>query len=337
MPLEPVCADSDVRMRTLGWCAVRPLPLLTRSVSAAAAATIMLFSMSASLLTPPADLESSASVEIWSHTVNEQTEHMRQAVAEFPWAAQSEQLRRYSESQTGDSAAEETDQGTQSPGERVPTPATEPVFVENPSGPVDCAEVRCVALTFDDGPVPNTRPILDALAEVDARASFFMTGQMASTNPGIAADVAAAGHDLGNHGWSHTDFTELSDDELDSELSRTAEAVEAATGIRPSMVRPPYGSLNAQVRQTAELPMIMWSTDSRDWDHRSAAQTHQQVLDKVAPGDIVLLHDLEASTAEAVPLILRDLLAKGYHLVTVSEILGGPGEAGQVHDSGLSP
>lgn len=310
---------------------MRILPLITRTVAAATVTLLMLLAApghTAPIATEPARSTSSA---IWSLAVNERTGYMRQAVASYPWAEQSKQLRSRSED------ADETEQEAEAPRERTSTPDTEPIFTRNPAGPADCSLVRCVALTFDDGPVPNTREVLAALSEVGARASFFMTGQMAATHPEIAAEVAAAGHELGNHGWSHTDFTELSEGELRSELSRTAEAIESATGSRPSVARPPYGSLSPQVSQTAKMPMIMWSTDSRDWQHRSAAHTHRQVIDEVEPGAIVLLHDLEVSTAEAIPLILRDLLAKGYHLVTVSEILGDPGGNGQIHGSGLRP
>lgn len=289
----------------------------------------MLLSCAPSNASSP-DLHSSASVQIWSETVNERTGHMRQAVADFPWATQSQRLRQHSEEKSND---DETDPSRQ----RRSAPDAEPIFVTNPPGPVNCSEVRCVALTFDDGPAPSTPQVLAALDEVQARASFFMTGQMASTNPGIAAEVAAAGHELGNHGWSHTDFTELSRDELSAELSGTAQAIETATGLRPSMLRPPYGSLSPEVTDAAGLPMIMWSIDSRDWQHKSSDQTRQEVLDQVEPGAIVLMHDLEDSTAEALPLILRDLLAEGYHLVTVSEILGHPGEPGEVYHSGRRP
>ncbi|WP_120006607.1 polysaccharide deacetylase family protein [Nesterenkonia muleiensis] len=315
---------------------MRILPLITRTVAAAAVTLLALLAAPGHTAPIAAKPAPSSSAAIWSQAVNERTGYMRQAVASYPWAEQSEQLRRHSEDADHE-AADGTEQEVEVPPERISTPDTEPIFVTNPAGPVNCAEVRCVALTFDDGPVPNTRKVLAALSEVGARASFFMTGQMATAHPEIAAEVAAAGHELGNHGWSHTDFTELSEGELRSELSRTAVAIESATGWQPSMARPPYGSLTSQVSQAAEGPMIMWSTDSRDWQHRSAAHTHQQVIDTVEPGAIVLLHDLEASTAEATPLILRDLLAKGYHVVTVSEILGHSGEPGQVYSSGLRP
>lgn len=269
---------------------------------------------------------------IWSETVNESAGHMRQVIADSPWAEQTRQLRESAETQNDDAEA-----GSDAPSQLEPAPGPEPIFVTNPAGPVNCAEVRCVALTFDDGPAPNTQRVLAALAEVNARATFFMTGQMAETNPEAVAEVAAAGHELGNHGYSHTDFTELSSSELDSELSRTASAIESATGQQPSMARPPYGSVNAEVNQAAGLPMIMWSLDSRDWQHRSPSDTHQRVLDEVEPGAIVLLHDLEGSTADAAPLIVRDLLAKGYHLVTVSELLGHSGQPGQVYHKGLRP
>lgn len=309
---------------------MRHLPLFFRPLLAVAAALMMLFAVPA--CAAPAESPTPAHGSIWSETVNERTGHMRQVVADFPWTEQTQQLRELAATENDGAEAE-----SEAPQQREPAPGPEPIFVTNPAGPVNCAEVRCVALTFDDGPAPNTHRVLAALADVNARATFFMTGQMAATDPGSVAQVAAAGHELGNHGYSHTDFTELSSNELRSELSRTAAAIESATGQQPSMARPPYGSVNTQVNQEAGLPMIMWSLDSRDWQHRSAADTHQRVLDEVEPGAIVLMHDLEGSTADAVPPIVRDLLAKGYHLVTVSELLGHSAEPGQVYHNGLRP
>ncbi len=306
---------------------VRPLPLLLRAACTALAAMLLLLGAAAAPIPGTAKLVHTASTHIWQEAVNDRTQYLRSSIAAYPWAEQTAQLRQQ----------KDYDDAEESTVAEVSEPPRTPRLVRNPAGPVDCTQVPCVALTFDDGPVPNTRKVLTALSEVDARASFFMTGQMAATYPEIAAEVAAAGHEVGNHGWSHTDFTNLSDAQLRSELDRTAEAIEQAAGIRPRMARPPYGALDSRVRAASGLPMIKWGTDSRDWQHKSAAETHQRVLENVSPGDIVLLHDLEASTAEAVPLILRDLLAEGYHLVTVSEILGQPGQPGEVYHSGQKP
>ncbi|WP_191089816.1 polysaccharide deacetylase family protein [Nesterenkonia ebinurensis] len=304
---------------------MRHLPLFFLAAVSALAATLVLLGAPAAYTPAPAKLSLSPSTQIWQETVNDRTQYLRTSISAYPWA---EQLRQRTDN--------DDDQEAGVP-DRSGSPPSEPIFIRNPSGPVDCSQMPCAALTFDDGPVPHTREVLEALAEVDARASFFMTGQMAVNYPEIVAEVADAGHEVGNHGWSHTDFTDLSDGQLRSELDRTADAIEQAAGIRPGMARPPYGTLDSRVREVSGLPLIIWDTDSRDWQHKSAAKTRERVMDGVSPGDIVLLHDLERSTAEAVPLILQDLLAEGYHLVTVSEILGHPGEPGQVYRKGQSP
>lgn len=307
---------------------MRYLPLILRAAISALAALALLLGAAAAPPPVTTKLGHSTSTQIWQEAVNDRTQYLRSSIATYPWAEQTAQLRH---PKAHDDAEE-----SELPQRSESSPRA-PIFVRNPAGPVDCAQERCVALTFDDGPAPNTGEVLKSLSRVDARASFFMTGQMAANYPEIAAKVAAAGHEVGNHGWSHTDFTDLSDGQLHSELDRTAEAIEQATGVRPGMARPPYGALDSRITGAAGLPMIMWDTDSQDWQHKSAAETHQRVMDHVSPGGIVLLHDLESATVEALPLILRDLLAEGYHLVTVSEILGHPGEPGKVYYTGRKP
>ncbi len=305
---------------------------------------------------------------VWSEILNSHAEQLRQRVADYASSYQppeqpedpedpepspdpeeegtDDEVREETEDQPPSSDDHDTDDDAGTPDEHTPAPddqgqapdaqREDPIFTTNPSGPVNCAEVNCVALTFDDGPVPNTRAVLTALEAVNGRATFFMTGHMAAAHPLIASQVTAAGHEVANHGWSHTNFTELTPEQLADEITRTADAVESASGVRPRLVRPPYGATTEQINRQVGGPMIMWDVDSRDWATRNAAETHAQVIEQVQPGSIVLLHDLHASTAQAVPAIVADLLAEGYHLVTVSEIIGH-GADGQVYRRGMSP
>ncbi|GAA1810906.1 polysaccharide deacetylase family protein [Nesterenkonia flava] len=342
---------------------MRHLPLMLRSLGALAALSLVLL-----VLPSPAPSASAASSPVWAQLVNERTAQVRDSLTSYPWeeelAAQAPNTGQTDEADPGDThddagAEQDSDipgteeepstedrEGQDHEEEQMRHPDSEPetprepsrqVFARNPGGPVDCSAVPCVALTFDDGPVPSTARVLDALGAVNARGTFFMTGQMAAHHPSIAARVAAERHEVANHGWSHTDFTTLSDAQLLGEISRTAETIAEVSGARPTLVRPPYGMTDSRVNALVGGPMIMWDVDSKDWSHRSASQTRQEVMRQVEPGSIVLLHDLQESTAEAVPHLVRDLLAEGYHLVTVSEILGHGTQAGHTYERGMRP
>ncbi|HEX4811710.1 MAG TPA: polysaccharide deacetylase family protein, partial [Nonomuraea sp.] len=127
---------------------------------------------------------------------------------------------------------------------------------------IDCARVKCLALTFDDGPARTTPTLLKALKRAGAKATFFMTGAHAEEQPGIARQVAAQGHAIGNHTYSHASLPTLLDEEILDEIETTQDAIEEATGRRPVMFRPPYGHTDERVLGLAdqlELAQIMWT------------------------------------------------------------------------------
>jgi peptidoglycan/xylan/chitin deacetylase (PgdA/CDA1 family) len=185
---------------------------------------------------------------------------------------------------------------------------------------------RVIALTIDDGPDPLTTPaLLKVLAAKNARATFFLLGENAARYPDLAAAVAAAGHELGSHGYGHRFPNKLPPHELFADLEKAEEAIGAA-GVRPTLYRPPGGGYNdAMVDALARrgYTTVLWSVDPRDWERRSAAQTAATVVKRAAPGAIVLLHEGEcaAHTPEAVGMIIDRLRAEGYELVTVGELL----------------
>ena len=194
-----------------------------------------------------------------------------------------------------------------------------------PSRPVDCRATPCVALTFDDGPVPETAEVVDVLAERGVRATFFVIGQQAKRYPEVLQRATRAGDEIGNHSWSHINLRSADAATVSKQLDRTSDVIEAATGVRPATMRPPYGA--AATKSTAAragLPQILWSLDTRDWDGRSTAAVVRSVLADVQPGAIVLLHDSHAGTRAAAPVIADGLLRKGYALVTVSGSSGAP-------------
>ncbi len=203
---------------------------------------------------------------------------------------------------------------------------------------VDCARVRCVALTFDDGPGKYTGQVLDMLAAHNARATFFVIGRNITPEfrPQLAR-IVAEGHEIGNHTWNHPQLNSLSQAKLTEELGRTNKTITAYTGVRPHTLRPPYGMTNEKVAQEAKrqgLAQILWTVDTVDWkDHKTAVVVKR--AQQAGPGAIVLLHETVKTTVAAVPPILKHFDKQGYTYVTVSELFGEhylePGEKYKEH------
>ena len=194
------------------------------------------------------------------------------------------------------------------------------------SGPA----ARRVALTFDDGPHATITPaILDLLAASGARATFFVVGRRVEQGGATARlllnRMVAEGHEIGNHSWSHANASHLSRAALHSEIERTQAIIREATGFSPRLFRPPGGGMDfTAVRSLAATDMeivVMWSIDPLDWTRPGRERIWSRVADAAAPGSIILLHDLHEETAKALPLLVDLLQARGFELVTVSELL----------------
>ena len=182
-------------------------------------------------------------------------------------------------------------------------------------------EQPMVAITFDDGPHPSTTGrILDTLELFNARATFFVLGNRATNYPEILSRMKDLGCQIGNHSYSHPQLTNLSSQNVYSQLSKTANIITNATGISPTVMRPPYGSYNSTVSSVAGTPLILWSIDTLDWQSRDATSVIESVLPIVQDGDIILLHDIYKSTATAAENIIPTLIARGFQLVTVDEL-----------------
>jgi peptidoglycan/xylan/chitin deacetylase (PgdA/CDA1 family) len=202
----------------------------------------------------------------------------------------------------------------------VPAPAV-PTHTASGDDDTDCKKVKCIALTFDDGPaVPETSALLTHLAQYKARVTFFTVGQNVAAHPDLVRAEAKAGHEIGNHSWNHPDLTRLTPQQVASQLNRTSAAIKAATGKTPTLFRPPYGAVNRTVRAATALSPVLWDVDTEDWKYRDPAKVARTVITKAQPNDVVLLHDIHATSVAAVPEILRTLTARGYHFVTVSHL-----------------
>ncbi len=183
-----------------------------------------------------------------------------------------------------------------------------------------------VALTFDDGPNPETTPkLVKILADRNVKATFFMLGNRAVQAPDVVKAVAAAGHEIGNHSWSHPQLTKLPVAAADKQVEDTSALLEQLTGTKPVLMRPPYGSMNpslqAHLYEKYGITQIFWSVDPLDWKIRDAQSVYDQIMKQVRPGAIILSHDIHPTTVAAMPRVIDALIAKGYKIVTVSELI----------------
>ncbi|PKQ33025.1 MAG: hypothetical protein CVT62_03000 [Actinobacteria bacterium HGW-Actinobacteria-2] len=214
---------------------------------------------------------------------------------------------------------------SQSPSKSTSSKPTVAPTTPNPSGAPDCRKLKCVALTFDDGPVAGTASLLDVLKKKGVHATFFVVGKNAAVNPKIIRRMVAEGHVVGNHTWSHKQLTRLSADQMRTEITKASSAIEAGGAPAPTLLRPPYGATNATVAQVAAslgMAQILWNVDPLDWKDRNSAKVTQRVLAATRAGSIVLSHDIHPTTRAAYAGIIDALQAKGYTLVTVPELLG---------------
>ncbi|MGW7168562.1 polysaccharide deacetylase family protein [Streptomyces sp. NPDC054884] len=185
----------------------------------------------------------------------------------------------------------------------------------------DCSKVKCIALTFDDGPAaPETGTLLKYLAPYKARATFFVVGQNVATHPDIVRAEMKSGHEIANHSWNHPVLTNLTPAQIRSQLQRTDAAIKAATGKEPTLFRPPYGAIDDTVKAATSLSPVLWDMDTLDWKFHDPAKVAQTVISQAKPNDVVLIHDIHPTSVAAVPEILRTLTAHGYHFVTVSHL-----------------
>jgi peptidoglycan/xylan/chitin deacetylase (PgdA/CDA1 family) len=181
-----------------------------------------------------------------------------------------------------------------------------------------------VGLTFDDGPSGNTTALLNALRHNGLRATMFNQGQYAAANPSLVRAQVAAGMWIGNHSYTHPHLTRLSQAQIDSEISRTQQAIANAGGGTPKLFRPPYGETNATVKSVAArhgLTEIIWHVDSQDWNGAST-EAIVQAAARLANGQIILLHDWSANTLAAIPRIAQGLTARGLCAGTISPQTG---------------
>jgi len=185
------------------------------------------------------------------------------------------------------------------------------------------ARVKMVALTFDDGPGYNNASdqILDVLEKYGAKATFFMVGKNAADHPKNLKRKIELGCELGNHTQTHEHY---GSNVTRSDIKKCTNSIKNACGQKPTCFRSPGGSTTSLIRDECKkegMPLYFWSIDTLDWKYRDADHVYNAVMDNVKDGDIVLMHELYYSTADAVERIVPALIKKGYKLVTCEELI----------------
>jgi chitin deacetylase len=190
---------------------------------------------------------------------------------------------------------------------------------------------KWVALTFDDGPWPgSTDEVLAQLAGAKAKATFFMVGQRLKNAPEIGRRVLAAGMEVGDHSYSHKYLATYPHDVVTQEIAWGASAIEGVLGVRPVWYRPAGGSVNPWVfveAQRLRLRIVLWTIDPHDYKRPGAQVIARRILDNIRPGAVVLMHDGggdRSQTRAALAIVLKALTARGYSMVTLSELYSKP-------------
>ena len=209
----------------------------------------------------------------------------------------------------------------------VSSPAIVGVAASKRDLPVYCVQRddKLIAISFDAAwGNEDTQTLIDILGQYGVKTTFFVVGSWVERYPESVRALSEAGHEVMNHSSSHAHFSKLSHSEIVSDITACNEEIKAITGVSPKLFRCPYGEYDDHVIQAVrslDMTPVQWDVDSLDWKGISAAEIQRRVLDKVQPGSIVLFHNAAEHTPEALPGILEALLADGYRIVPISELL----------------
>lgn len=186
-------------------------------------------------------------------------------------------------------------------------------------------EDKVVAISFDAAwGNEDTQTLIDILAKYKIHTTFFVVGDWVDKYPDSVKALADAGHEVMNHSSNHAHFSQLTSEQIKADVNACNDKIEAITGVRPTLFRCPYGEYDDHVIQAIRdlgMEPIQWDCDSLDWRGISAEEITQRVLRKVKPGSIVLFHNAAEHTPEALPGILEALIADGYTVVPISQII----------------
>ena len=183
-----------------------------------------------------------------------------------------------------------------------------------------------IALTFDDGPHPvYTEELLDGLKKRKVMATFFLIGNNIEGNEEIVKRMAEEGHLIGSHTYNHVQLNKLSESKAKEEILKGCNKIYETTGVCPSFVRPPFGEWKKNMDFCVTMLPVFWNVDSLDWKLQNTEKIVKRVVKDVKEGDIILMHDIYDATADAAVVLIPELTARGYQLVTVSELAAARG------------
>lgn len=201
--------------------------------------------------------------------------------------------------------------------------STIPVEKEEPTEKID-PNKPMLALTFDDGPSAHTERLLDIFKKHGGKGTFFVVGNLIDSRKNTLIRVANEGHEIGGHSWNHRQLTNLSKSEIKDQIMMTKAKIYDLTGIDSNLVRPPYGDYNEEVKSVGQktgVAFINWSVDTMDWKSKNADAVYKEVVNNATNGAIILCHDLHKTTVDAMERVIPKLIADGYQLVTVSQLM----------------
>ena len=193
--------------------------------------------------------------------------------------------------------------------------------------PIYCVQrdQKLVSISFDAAwGNEDTQQLIDILDRFSVKATFFVVGDWVDKYPESVQALHNAGHEVMNHSNTHSHYPQLSVEESVADLNACNDKVEAVTGVRPTLVRLPYGDYDDNtIRAVRSIGMepIQWDVDSLDWKEIPADEIVQRVTGKVQPGSIVLFHNAALHTPEALPTILETLIQEGYTFVPISQLI----------------
>lgn len=181
-----------------------------------------------------------------------------------------------------------------------------------------------VALTFDDGPSKHTDRLLDIFAAHGGKGTFFVVGNLIENRSDTVERIALEGHQVAGHSWDHRQLTKLNSEEVTNQIMATRAKIYETTGADATVLRPPYGAVNEDVKNVCAqlgVTIVNWSMDTLDWKYKDADKIYNTIINEVKDGDIILCHDLHGTTVDAMERVIPALIEQGYQLVTVSELI----------------
>jgi len=193
--------------------------------------------------------------------------------------------------------------------------------------PIYCVDTKqkVCSISFDAAwGNEDTETLIEILEKYQVKATFFVVGDWVDKYPESVKALSDAGHEVMSHSCHHDHYNGLSTEQISADLKASCDKIEAITGVRPSLIRCPYGEYDNHVIQAVRaygMEPIQWDVDSLDWKELSAPEITKRVTGKVQPGSIVLFHNAAKHTPEALPGILEYLIGQGYTIVPISKLI----------------